>query len=317
MSSLVLSPTSTTTSRFKALSIASSAPYKVRDFAHPPSSPLHYGIYPVTSPAPSTTSDIDNLFPCHARAMYDFDAQDPTELSFVEGQLIYVHERKYPGYSLVKFGSNGQRIDTKLWNRWLLGTVNDVQGLVPENYVCIEDDMSDSDDTSRPPSSLSGTGTAGSASGPPGNSSGTRESGLLPPLLPEGDDMPAIGYRTTTHPVYGEDRRSTSSSGSSSSSNVVAPGGAPIELMMAHAAATNRTSSSSMAPRHPTPDANFVFPDPAAAAAGMDAAVAPRGARVVAAECADIEMASRERSASARSSSGSSTDAAVTLLLDD
>ncbi|ORZ31508.1 hypothetical protein BCR44DRAFT_1265835 [Catenaria anguillulae PL171] len=133
--------------RLKTLSISSTGsyhfPFKVRDFAHPPSSPLHYGIYPITSPTPSTTSDIDNLFPCHARAMYDFEAQDPSELSFPEGALIYILERKYPG--------------------WLLGILNDQEGLVPENYVCIEDDTSDSDDTSRPPSSMEAATAVGAA----------------------------------------------------------------------------------------------------------------------------------------------------------
>ncbi|KAI9173297.1 HOG (high osmolarity glycerol) pathway protein [Blastocladiella emersonii ATCC 22665] len=124
MSSECASPLMSPLSRkMKTLSIASTVPFKVRDFAHPPTSPLHFGVYPITSPTPSTTSDIDNLFPCHARAMYDFEAQDPSELSFAEGALIYILERKYPG--------------------WLLGILGDDEGLVPENYVCIEDDTSE------------------------------------------------------------------------------------------------------------------------------------------------------------------------------
>jgi hypothetical protein len=31
--------------------------------------------------------------------MYDFTAQDGTELSFTEGTLLYILERKYPGYA--------------------------------------------------------------------------------------------------------------------------------------------------------------------------------------------------------------------------
>ncbi|KAJ3370100.1 HOG (high osmolarity glycerol) pathway protein [Allomyces arbusculus] len=101
------------------LTIAPTVPYKIRDFGWPTSSPLHWGNYPILSPTPSTTSDIDNLFPCHARALYDFEAQDESELSFTEGAALFILERRYPG--------------------WLVASLDDNEGLVPENYVCIED----------------------------------------------------------------------------------------------------------------------------------------------------------------------------------
>ncbi|KAL7749064.1 BAR adaptor protein Hob1 [Sorochytrium milnesiophthora] len=118
-------------------SLSSGSPLIIRDFAYPASHPLHQGIYPVQSPAPSTTSDIDNLFPCTARALYDFDAEAPGELSFAEGAVMEVLERKYPG--------------------WLTAIVDGMQGLVPENYVAIEDmdDMDLPSDSSRRPSEQS------------------------------------------------------------------------------------------------------------------------------------------------------------------
>ncbi|KAJ3373092.1 cytoskeletal protein binding protein [Allomyces arbusculus] len=121
------------------LSIATSVPFKVRDFGHPRESPLHFGIYPVASPAPSTTSDIDNLFPCHARALYDFTAQDPSELTFSEGAQLYVVERTYPG--------------------WLLAVLGDHRGLVPENYICIDGQDTDGAESSSEEGSSSRRGS--------------------------------------------------------------------------------------------------------------------------------------------------------------
>ncbi|KNE58814.1 hypothetical protein AMAG_04360 [Allomyces macrogynus ATCC 38327] len=121
------------------LSIATSVPFKVRDFGHPRESPLHFGIYPVASPAPSTTSDIDNLFPCHARALYDFTAQDPSELTFSEGAQLYVVERTYPG--------------------WLLAVLGEHRGLVPENYICIDGQDTDGAESSSEEGSSSRRGS--------------------------------------------------------------------------------------------------------------------------------------------------------------
>ncbi|KAJ3349457.1 cytoskeletal protein binding protein [Allomyces javanicus] len=114
-------------------------PFKVRDFGHPRESPLHFGVYPVASPAPSTTSDIDNLFPCHARALYDFTAQDPSELTFSEGAQLYVVERTYPG--------------------WLLAVLGDHRGLVPENYICIDGQDTDGAESSSEEGSSSRRGS--------------------------------------------------------------------------------------------------------------------------------------------------------------
>ncbi|KAI9140159.1 Sh3 domain of Nbp2, partial [Paraphysoderma sedebokerense] len=50
-----------------------------------------------------------------ARALYDFDAENPSELSFAEGDIISIQYRQYPG--------------------WLMAELNGKSGLVPENYV--------------------------------------------------------------------------------------------------------------------------------------------------------------------------------------
>ncbi|KAI8599454.1 SH3 domain-containing protein [Dissophora ornata] len=50
-----------------------------------------------------------------ARGLYDFDAENSSELSFREGEFLWVHSRQFPG--------------------WFLGEMNGKTGLVPENYV--------------------------------------------------------------------------------------------------------------------------------------------------------------------------------------
>lgn len=52
-----------------------------------------------------------------ARGLYDFDAETDTELSFREGEYLWIHSRQFPG--------------------WFLGEIAGVTGLVPENYVQI------------------------------------------------------------------------------------------------------------------------------------------------------------------------------------
>ncbi|KAI8601046.1 hypothetical protein EDD21DRAFT_305725 [Dissophora ornata] len=51
----------------------------------------------------------------HARGLYDFDAENSSELSFKEGDLLWILCKQFPG--------------------WFLGEMGGVQGLVPENYV--------------------------------------------------------------------------------------------------------------------------------------------------------------------------------------
>ncbi|KAF9983762.1 hypothetical protein BGZ75_004772 [Mortierella antarctica] len=109
----------------------------VRDFAYPKSHPYHFGDYPAEPEYEE--SDIEEeeeeesdyytrhdavLSPSspeqdktqgHARGLYDFDAETSSELSFKEGDSLWIHCRRFPG--------------------WFLGEMAGVQGLVPENYV--------------------------------------------------------------------------------------------------------------------------------------------------------------------------------------
>ena len=111
----------------------------VRDFAYPKSHSYHFGNYPpepeyeesdveeeeekeegdyykyqyhdaVSSPPPEQDKTQG-----HARGLYDFDAETSSELSFREGDCLWIHCRRFPG--------------------WFLGEMAGVQGLVPENYV--------------------------------------------------------------------------------------------------------------------------------------------------------------------------------------
>ncbi|KAG0370792.1 Rho GTPase activating protein 10 [Gamsiella multidivaricata] len=104
----------------------------IRDFAYPTAHPYHCGLYP---PEPAyeesdieeddeTEEDYDeqdqdrdsnDRTQGHARGLYDFDAENSSELSFQEGEFLWVHCRQFPG--------------------WFLGEMNGKTGLVPENYV--------------------------------------------------------------------------------------------------------------------------------------------------------------------------------------
>ncbi|KAF9109242.1 HOG (high osmolarity glycerol) pathway protein [Mortierella sp. AM989] len=113
----------------------------VRDFAYPKSHPYHFGNYPPepvyeesevdeeefeednkhleTNEADSFASSSPALeegrTSGHARGLYDFDAENSTELTFKEGDYLWIHCRQFPG--------------------WFLGEMNGTQGLVPSNYV--------------------------------------------------------------------------------------------------------------------------------------------------------------------------------------
>ncbi|KAI1287153.1 HOG (high osmolarity glycerol) pathway protein [Mortierella claussenii] len=122
----------------------------VRDFAYPVSHPYHAGNYPPeptyddselddeneeayhlyedeeetrsswTGSQPGASpklpqQDLDDRTYGHAQGLYDFDAENATELTFKEGEYLWIHCRRFPG--------------------WFLGELNGVQGLVPENYV--------------------------------------------------------------------------------------------------------------------------------------------------------------------------------------
>ncbi|KAF9915747.1 hypothetical protein BX616_005473 [Lobosporangium transversale] len=125
----------------------------VRDFAYPKSHSYHFGNYPpepthedfddddddyddydradhkdsrgqdsssesswATSVPSSLQKDQSQQPQGYARGLYDFDAENSSELTFKEGDYLWIHCRQYPG--------------------WLLGELDSgAQGLVPENYV--------------------------------------------------------------------------------------------------------------------------------------------------------------------------------------
>ncbi|KAF9912375.1 HOG (high osmolarity glycerol) pathway protein [Linnemannia zychae] len=104
----------------------------VRDFAYPTSHPYHRGDFP---PEPvyeewDAEEDYDEEYETRdneeekdeedrtqgqARGLYDFDAENESELSFREGDFLWIHYRQFPG--------------------WFLGEMDGRSGLVPENYV--------------------------------------------------------------------------------------------------------------------------------------------------------------------------------------
>ncbi|KAG9069865.1 hypothetical protein KI688_009190 [Linnemannia hyalina] len=119
-------PTSATDSSSKGI-------VTVRDFAYPTSHRFHRGDYP---PEPvyeesDIEEDYDENFGTRgeneddddeedrtqgqARGLYDFDAENESELSFKEGDVVWIHYRQFPG--------------------WFLGEKEGKSGLVPENYV--------------------------------------------------------------------------------------------------------------------------------------------------------------------------------------
>ncbi|KAF9132163.1 HOG (high osmolarity glycerol) pathway protein [Mortierella sp. 14UC] len=106
----------------------------VRDFAYATSHPYHRGDFP---PEPvyeesDVEEDYDEDYGTpdddevedddeegrtqgQARGLYDFDAENESELSFREGDFLWIHYQQFPG--------------------WFLGEMGGRSGLVPENYV--------------------------------------------------------------------------------------------------------------------------------------------------------------------------------------
>ncbi|KAF8948197.1 HOG (high osmolarity glycerol) pathway protein [Entomortierella lignicola] len=100
----------------------------VRDFAYPKTHPYHQGFYPPEPVYEETDIEEDDYMEeeeevqegedrtqGHARGLYDFDAENSSELSFREGESLWIHSRQFPG--------------------WFLGEMDGKTGLVPENYV--------------------------------------------------------------------------------------------------------------------------------------------------------------------------------------
>ncbi|KAF9580264.1 hypothetical protein BGW38_003162 [Lunasporangiospora selenospora] len=111
----------------------------VRDFAYAKTHPYHLGQYPpepeyeeseyeeddedeqemdsTTDRSGAGEEGSEERTHGQAHGLYDFDAESEGELSFREGDNLWIHCRQYPG--------------------WLLGEMNGQVGLVPENYVQI------------------------------------------------------------------------------------------------------------------------------------------------------------------------------------
>ncbi|KAJ2823346.1 HOG (high osmolarity glycerol) pathway protein [Coemansia erecta] len=111
----------------------------IRDFAYPPEDPRYEGkyveVYPeddidagnesdpwasFESGGPSTHIEDEagqgaNTILGKARALYDFEAENPTELGFAENDILYITYKQCDG--------------------WLVGYKGDDVGLIPENYV--------------------------------------------------------------------------------------------------------------------------------------------------------------------------------------
>ncbi|KAJ2755183.1 HOG (high osmolarity glycerol) pathway protein [Coemansia aciculifera] len=109
----------------------------VRDFAYPTDDPRHEGKYKVIaseedgdagsdsdpwssfeSGGPSSLNDEGSngtTILGKARALYDFEAENPTELAFAENDILYITYKQCDG--------------------WLVGYKGNQVGLIPENYV--------------------------------------------------------------------------------------------------------------------------------------------------------------------------------------
>ncbi|RIA95659.1 hypothetical protein C1645_756964 [Glomus cerebriforme] len=87
---------------------------KIRDFAFPIDDPRHWG---QIIPEEEEEEEDNEYMNRRARALYDFTAENSSELSFQEGDILLVQNRQYDG--------------------WLMASLGEETGLVPENYVKI------------------------------------------------------------------------------------------------------------------------------------------------------------------------------------
>ncbi|KAJ1657242.1 HOG (high osmolarity glycerol) pathway protein [Dispira simplex] len=99
----------------------------IRDFAYPPDDERFLGRFPNLCTADSD-GESDQLIEWAerdangeltlsgvVRALYDFEAENPSELSFKEADLLYIQYKQCAG--------------------WFVGYLNGQVGLIPENYV--------------------------------------------------------------------------------------------------------------------------------------------------------------------------------------
>ncbi|KAJ1972049.1 HOG (high osmolarity glycerol) pathway protein [Dimargaris xerosporica] len=100
----------------------------IRDFAYPVTDDRHYGVFP--SPNDGRESDYESdsatewaevnaagelVLAGLVKALYDFKAENPSEVSFKENEILYVQYKQCQG--------------------WFVGYANGQVGLIPENYV--------------------------------------------------------------------------------------------------------------------------------------------------------------------------------------
>ncbi len=87
----------------------------IKDFGYQSDRPEHIGTYPklVESEDEMEYDSAPNTK--QAVALYDFEAENPSELSFKEGDLLTIKNQPYDG--------------------WFMAELRGESGLIPENYI--------------------------------------------------------------------------------------------------------------------------------------------------------------------------------------
>ncbi|KAG9285990.1 hypothetical protein G9A89_022666 [Geosiphon pyriformis] len=88
---------------------------KIRDFAFPADDSRHWGQNNMDQNA--IDEEDDEFTDRRARALYDFQGENESELSFSEGDILLIRSRRCAG--------------------WLVADLGEETGLVPENYVTL------------------------------------------------------------------------------------------------------------------------------------------------------------------------------------
>ncbi|CAG8638401.1 9853_t:CDS:2, partial [Acaulospora morrowiae] len=99
---------------------------KIRDFGFPIDDSRHWGHPYPSSDEEDEEAETNEYTNRRARALYDFQAENPTELSFQEGDILLIQDRQCAG--------------------WLIADLGDETGLVPENYVALLGDDEEEED---------------------------------------------------------------------------------------------------------------------------------------------------------------------------
>ncbi|CAI2183798.1 4950_t:CDS:2 [Funneliformis geosporum] len=96
---------------------------KIRDFAFSTDDPRHWG---QRIPSSSDGEEDDEYTNRHARALYDFVAENQNELSFQEGDILLIRYRQCEG--------------------WLFAELGEKTGLIPDNYILLLDNDIEEDE---------------------------------------------------------------------------------------------------------------------------------------------------------------------------